>query len=422
MSLSAISKDGQDWLSLCLDPYHDYSRPIEGMPDESTAHSFVRCHIQQQTFSATAEGDKFRIMFTGFHAPEAMELADFDEVASGNVSSTVNIYPIHVMRSAAAVTTNIKSTTHLGGFYTTPSVDIPSRLIAIGIEVTDVTQRLYQQGTLGVVRLSGVTDHVDNIICLDDDGSDVFVSMTCQRKPVLPASRAIGGLYPSYCEWMAHQGVYATPRFTKAQQPALFKVGTSSDPNNYHFHPVELREATSEGNDVRFVSCHSSQALEYYTTARGGVDSGFDPLTIFIEGTDANAQFRVSVKTYVEYFPECSNGTALASSSPSPCYDPAAFAAYHRAAIRLPSGVPVAMNAKGDWWRMVKSALGKTATFLDQAMPTIASATGTALGRPELGALSAGLYKSMRPLIQAAVQSGQRRKKQRQNRGRQKKQ
>jgi len=380
--MSTVSKDGQDWLVLALDPFHDQQRPIEGLPDEYSAPTFVRCHVQQATYSATAEGDKFRIVFGGCHASGAIAVSTFNDIKYGNVASqTINA--VQVYRSTSANEPTLAgviagTATSLGGFATSLPADIPLRLIAIGIEVTDVTQKLYQQGVIGVARVSGAHDEVivpQQVPLTDNMGGFT----TYKRTPCVPATRTMAGLIPGWVEWSAPKGAYVVPRFNKAQPPATWLIGTGESAVNPH--AWEYRECAAADTIARYGTRANVATWEPSEASyRGAVPSGFDPAVIFIEGVDINAQFRVTVRTYVEYFPEVNNGTAMASATPSPAYDPLAFRSYHEAAVRLPAGVPVAMNAKGDWWRMVKSTFGA----IGRAGLAVAPSVLTMAGQPEL--------------------------------------
>lgn len=385
-----ISKDGQDWMVLALDPFHDQVRPIEGLVDEYTAPSFVRCHVQQATFSATADGDKFRVLFNGMHAPERAILATFDACRTGIAHPATYIHPITVQRSPAASDPNYSNAAmvNLGGFPTTPTRDIPSRLVAIGIEVTDVTQRLYQQGVIGVARVGGDCSPAQNPYTFALGANQGCMMVETARAPAVPGSRTLAGMVPGWVEWEAAKGVYAVPKFNKPAPPAAFVVGGGA--NSYVHHNYEFQEVIAEGQIARWCTrtgdtwnIAADWGTPFYSC--GMVPSGFDPLAIFIEGVDANAQFRVSVKTYVEYFPDSANATALASATGSPAYDPIALLSYHVAAIRLPAGVPVSLNAKGDWWRMVKSALARVGDVAFGAM-ALSPHVAAFMGQPELAA------------------------------------
>lgn len=409
--MNRLSPNGQDWLTVALDPFHDFQRPVEGLPDQTTQHSFVRCHVQQQTVSAAGEGDKIRVLFTGFHSPFQMSVVAKSSAETGSQAYPFDLWPIQITKSTSALNPDLTST-DMGGFPTTPTQDIPSRLIAIGIEVTDVTQRLYQQGTIGCARVSGASDCVTQYIMLEDpDASQALRPMTptAIRKPCVPSTRTRCGLIPTYVEWAAYKGLYAVPHLSKPQMPTNFLVGSFDAPADVDIHPIEFRETDAEAHQHKYVTFPIPPTLPeiaQYKITRGGVDSGFDPLAIFIEGIDQNAQFRVSVKTYVEYFPECSNATALASSSPSPAYDPTALALYHEVSTRMPAGVPVSLNEKGDWWRMVSATLRNVGKIADRLLPTVANVTGAVLGQPELGAMAGHAYKFIRPAVIRAYKRG----------------
>lgn len=402
MSISGVSKDASDWLVQALDPFHDFQRSIEGMPDEEVGNSFVRMHVQYGVYSATAEGDRFRISFSGFHAPEAMELCtmtDFQTAAP--VGTIYNLYPINVLRSSSASNPCMPAlvagtATNLGGFATIPGVaDIPSRLCAIGIEITDVTQELYKQGTISVGRSTG--DFNKGEFWGYENGGAVDVHTSAATGPMIPISQSALAAHPSFIEWEAKKGCYTVGRLIKPQPPAYFyqSAGTA-----HVCHPICYQE-TSTTTVSQYITMHNNTASAFDAgTARGAAPSGFEPFTIFISGVDVNAQFRVVVRTLVEYFPTYLNGATLAGATMSPIYEPNAFRVYHDAARRLPSGVPVDMNGKGDYWRMVLKALRAGTQVVLGVAPTAL----TLAGRPDLALLAKAIAVSTAPLLKKRVE------------------
>ena len=38
-----ITEDGKEWLTLALDPFHDYNKQVAGYPDADASHTVVSC-------------------------------------------------------------------------------------------------------------------------------------------------------------------------------------------------------------------------------------------------------------------------------------------------------------------------------------------------------------------------------------------
>jgi hypothetical protein len=388
-SITSISKDGQDWLVLALDPFHDLQRPIEGLPDEMSSSSFVRCHVQSTTLSANAEGDKFRVVFTGYHGPQSAR----NIVTSADNLSTFGVggfetAPIIVHKATAAQEPAFSS---VGAAYlklgTTPDSTTASRLVAIGLELTDITQVYNKQGTLAAARCTGPTDWV---AMATQYSEGEWSHPHFAREPGFPKTKALASLTPGYLEWEARKGVYVTPRFQKPEFPSRFYSDGQTDASlNNDEHLFMMQEIQAESNVWKLFSRYDRTSEIGHFALPGLVHSGFEPCCIFLEGLDASSTFRLVVRTYVEYFPDVSSAVAISSTSPSPSYDPLAFRAYHEAAIRLPIGVPVSMNEKGDWWKMVKGTLG-TVTKLGVSM---APSLLTMAGQPELALAASALQK-----------------------------
>jgi hypothetical protein len=67
LKIDGLGQSARDWVSLALDPYHDVSVAMEGLPDSEIGRSYVRCHNQAVTLAASADGDNFSVIFTGMH-------------------------------------------------------------------------------------------------------------------------------------------------------------------------------------------------------------------------------------------------------------------------------------------------------------------------------------------------------------------
>lgn len=401
MNRTLLTKDGEDWMVLALDPFHDFERSLEGMPDQIPDMSFVRHHVQTVSLTSPGAGGKLRVIWTGFHAPERLELTPLTSFWASPmvVPEIANFGPLAILSATGADEPSLSSVfannaAIVESLPTTPTADIPSRLIGIGIEIHDTTAKLAQQGVIGVARIPGAYDSVDvpwgSIASEAEEDVLTPCTLTVHREPCVPATRQVLSLQPSFLEWEASRGVYAVPEFVGPAKPAIFKVGLADAPDTYHFHPIEYREA-EEATPSRFVSFHSdSSTLPLACCARGGVQSGFEPLVIDLSGLAATSTFRLTFRTYVEYFPESNSGSALANATVSPPYDPTAFQLYHQAVLRLPSGVPVGLNAKGDWFRMVLRAIkrvGEIGLIVAPPILKMAGVPGAAAAVTASGAL-----------------------------------
>jgi len=52
-----ISPDGREWLTLALDPFHDYNRQVAGYPDADASQTVVSCYQYQTEISTAGAGN-----------------------------------------------------------------------------------------------------------------------------------------------------------------------------------------------------------------------------------------------------------------------------------------------------------------------------------------------------------------------------
>jgi len=77
----------------------------------------------------------------------------------------------------------------------------------------------------------------------------------------------------------------------------------------------------------------------------------------YFSGLSYDSVLTLTTKFFVESAPTAANQDMLALASPPAIYNPDVLACYEHCMRTLPAGVPVGMNEKGDWWRMVLKTL-----------------------------------------------------------------
>jgi hypothetical protein len=377
LKIDGLGQSARDWVSLALDPYHDVSVAMEGLPDSEIGRSYVRCHNQAVTLAASADGDNFSVIFTGMHG-NASSMGRC--VLGTRIDSTPawDLAPVIVLRTGMGVDpslTNISNgtATTIARFGTTLTGSVPSRLIALAVEIHDVSASLYKKGTLTGAHCAGAHEHADvarNYGPALADMSQWFIEH-CDTQPLLPASLTRLQSYPGVVTVPLARGAYAVARMSMPARPARFE-GTS-----YWHRGFQVRE---------YGSNYMAGAADVPTLGStwGPAPSGFLPFVLMGSGLPSVGEYRITLRTYVEYFPEPDDLTNLAISTPSPPYCPEALRLYHDALATLPGFVPVNSNAAGDWWR-------KVVAVVRASLPHVAPLALTAMGQPGMAALVRGL-------------------------------
>lgn len=416
---SHLSKDGADWLVSALDPFHDFERSIEGAPDMLSSKSFTRRYNQTLTVSALAEDDYISIDYFGGHGVKNnYEAWGPDAYPDEITSSGWEVYPIHILRTPAVtgapslgMLAGTAST--LGGFVTTQSPTIPSRIISMGLEVVDVTPSLYKKGVIQCSHVNGAVQH----LTMNGTITDMVLGSTAMRyaafaKPSLPINSTQMAALPGSYIGKLSDGIYTQARLGEVQSPTQSDVYQNNGALSGSFlqHQVlgyaDEVAPRSELYQPTFNTGDQVKATNFYIR-HCTADSGFQPFRILISGVAESTTLQVTVRITVEYFPTPTHPFECGIATLSPAYDPYAFLAYHAIISQIPYGVPVSMNAKGDFWRMVWAAATKAGAFLRQHAPMIAGGVGsiaTALGHPEVAAIAQAVAKAIPPRSGASRQ------------------
>jgi hypothetical protein len=350
--------------------------------------------------SANADGDTFRFVFNGVHSSANMSASRY---VPGAVLPTVEqqIGCLTVTRAASGVLADYNTGTYLLRWPTTLDAYAPSRLIAIGLEIANTTAPLYQQGTMTVIPVVGSRMDVLRTPLLPVAGAEC--SYVTHSMPMVPGSLDLATVTPQCVSWPAKRGAYIIGKMASVPRSARFRYTDSAGNAQYVTPPLEVREnSTSNRTTVWAIAnaTNGATTFEGNSSTASGVDSGFQPFAAFVSGVSAQTTLRVTLKTYVEYFPELDSPGLLATATNSPQYDHEAFQAYHAAAISLPIAVPVDMNPKGEWWEMVVTALRKAAAIARTAVPIVLNAAGmpvAASAATVLGNAALPLLRGSRP-------------------------
>lgn len=409
-----LSKDGMDWMIAALDPFHDFERPVEGAPDEMSSKSFTRRFNQTVSVSATADDDFISIDYFGNHGVANNVVAWGPDAYPDTITTTgVEIAPIIVLRSPVA--TGAPSLAHLSAgtattaatFVTTQSPTIASRIISLGIEVVDITPSLYKKGTIQCAHISGAPQLKSMSTVIHDAAAaaDIWMTYEAFSTAALPiTSSQIAAMPGSYIGKLA-DGLYTPGRLDVMQAPVPSQVyqynGTLSGSFANH-QIIQYADEVAPRAELYQPTINTGELVKvaHFCARNCTSPSGFQPIRILCSGLAQDTTLQITVRTTVEYFPTPMHPFESGIATYSPSYDPFAFLAYHAILKQLPYGVPVGMNAKGDFWRMITSAAQKVAAFLRNNAPMLLNTAGgiaTVLGQPEIAAVASAVAKALPP-------------------------
>jgi hypothetical protein len=414
---------GRGWYTAALDPFHDYTQVISGLPDNHCTPSFCRMHVQSVSVdTATAGGTSIGVYFNGCsHAtrkvtPVVNPILAFSSAADATLLED----PIMVVGGTAGsgpsllgLPTSIGTSVKLAGLSLVPDTTTPHRVIAMGLEVHDTTAKLQQQGTISIAHCPGAWQESLSYTNNSTAGLGPIASLK-SMPPALPATKSDLSYSPTMVEWESGKGAYIVGRLVRHDLCVPIEQLMIGSANNYCLPRESETRVASNGGYVYLVPTAPfvANVMDWNWSSATANPTGFQPFAVISEGLSASTTYRITLRTYVEYFPTMAHRSLLQNAMSSPSLDMTAFVEYYRALSALPTCVPVSMNAKGDWWRMVQNAL-RTGTRIAL---TAAPAVLTAAGQPALAgaatvlgtALSSALSRSQ-PARRA--QAGQAKKK-----------
>lgn len=386
-----ITKDGLDWLIAAADPFHDLVRPIEGCPDHCVTKSFVRQHTKTITVAAANDDDKIGIVSSGFFGPARTFKT---RGTSGSAPSTMlsagyTIHPISILSSAAAYDPNFpdymsSSATLEGGFNPVYESEIPARVIALGVEVKDVSNALYKRGSIVAVHSNG--ENINGVANFYD-GTTYYPGISVSATPTLVGSFASATSLKGCYVGKAEDGIYLVSRFNEPQKPRASSEYTQDGSliaSQCGGIPLITQEY-EDSKDYVCQPCNADSMLTMTSNTAAWYPTGFAPFAIYINGLSESSVLSVTFRSVVEYFPRVDDPTRFGITTISPTFDPNAFIMYHEAMKYMPTAVPVSMNPAGEYFSMVLKVLKRIGLTILKNSPAILDA----VGQPELATIAA---------------------------------
>lgn len=354
----ALTRDGAEWLTAALDPFHDFEHPLAGYPDATVSQTVMSVYSYDLAVAKPAHvvGTWDAHIFTLPTASQndfslatldaAWQVAQTANPATDWRASTLNVYSVGAGEKLIPDVTPQQ----YGGGILPPlgSEDLSmgvSRVVAMGFEVHNTTSDLYKQGAVTTYRMP--INNGDFTMCLEKrpmvSKNLVHGQMFAQPPRTLADALRLKGSRT----WEAKDGVYAT-----CMQSSVVNPLTQLTPNT-----VALVAATDPGvADSAWVSEQGAvlgDMLLYVPNPTKTMP--FDITGAMFTGLSAETTLNVKLRVYVERAPGWNSPNLAPLASPSAGYDVKALELYAQIINCLPPAVKVDENAFGDWWRSVLS-------------------------------------------------------------------
>lgn len=347
----ALSECGRDFLIANLDPMHDLQLSnLRGWPDVTTTASVNVCIKQSEQISIPTGNVGLWDLVVQMN-PCLNELDCYPY--SRNNDNFVE--QVGAPQKVGMVTIKSYAGAAAGGPYgfgNAPTADFviglpaayskgKSRLVGLGVEITNTTSELYKQGTCTVYRFP--QGDMDSKV---RRYKETNTTVSTQQITFQPSSLSTAMLLSGTRQWKAAEGAYIVAAFNDDQNLAL--------PAEYR-QPV-LYPSTADdisGADNTFPLAiprpmnGSVDSSAYWTANRWApINSGGAMLT----GLSEQTTLTVTVNAYIELFPTPAEPELVVLAKPSAAYDPLAMTLITKAMESMPVGVPAADNGFGDWF------------------------------------------------------------------------
>lgn len=413
---ATLTKQGEDWLTMALDPFHDYQVPIAGLPDRTNIPTAVQMIKRKITITAppnltgTQKWDChiFSLpLLTSYRAQSSNGDTVTENVECEADSPLCTIGNINVVRMESGnptyvqdsfATWNDTSTVVEAYSPTDGNKDSMIRLIGGGFEVHNDTASLYKDGS--VTTYSSTNDWSEPYLAYSGTGTGsetkLVVGKRCRYPPVHTTDAA---LYTDARTWEAAQGAYVPLRLDLDCPSVRFRPRSicmpivadreSGTPDATSGKMIAFGKAVDVFNVTDSVPLAGHQTIWVANgnatsefQSNGWLEAPIETTGAFFSGLSQETVLTLDIRWFTELAPTYANAAMLSMCSPSAHYDPRALECYTNCLLTLPPGVPVGMNEKGDFWRMAvkaaKQATSIAAPFLATLGPEAVALTAAA--------------------------------------------
>jgi hypothetical protein len=358
-----VTRDGNNWLKVTLDPFSDVDIVCEGYPDNNCGNSIVQKIKKQITVSKpTSIGAvpwDAHIYWCATEYPSQV----YDTIGQDPTfwAQSPQVTPHNT--GGLCVRTGVSGTPLVeSNFSQNVALDAQyfaaggMRVIGKAFEVRDTTAPLNRQGASIMWRQPSPTGN---------ETASVLNGVTSQTSPVdvtfqqsIPETAAEARLLPGSKTLKSEEGCYVVAVLQQQDVPVNRDAGNQA---------VRILDSTLAATHFWFTPIQIGLLNIPFTGALSHTDV-FLPNGAFFTGLNPLSTLTVDVCWIIERFPNKTNADLVVLARPSPNFDPAALELYGKTACHLPVGTKVADNDAGDW---IKNIADTLATFGVPGMPIV---------------------------------------------------
>jgi hypothetical protein len=364
------SAAGSAWITSTLDVFKDDEEiKATGFPDLITSNSVVRTVKLSATIGPPASvpsGSNWQANIFLDPIVSAYTMYDTTSRSAFSLDPTTQVTPVQcggltVRSGIEGIPLRMSNTTFalpLPAAYANPK----SRVLGMGFEIHNTTAEIYKQGGLATYRKC--------VEVLQQDAINTFINpaITTQRGsarslnlPGPPATLASSLLLGGTRQWNASKGVMSIS--TMASQV--------NEPSGTNYYAVNQFDAGLAVNHTWYSPLVIDAVNNNIFCTANVLNTPFNYSGAFLSGLSYQTSLLLNVIYIVETFPDEEDAQIVVLATPSPPCDFPAMELYAKTAHFLPPGVPVSMNADGDWIKNIANLLGTVGV---PGMPLVSSA------------------------------------------------
>jgi len=376
-----LTADGRDWLTLALDPFHDYNHQVAGYPDADCSQTVVSCYQYQYDLSAPAgqtvnwdahiyngcvgKADSLTVQTLDANWAYMIDADPAQPATWKHAPLVIQVQPIPGAPFSPADPATTNPTV-----YTLPPIDNTdvtsgiTRVIGMGFEIHNTTADIYKQGTATCYRMPQMGSQYQ--MRTGNHTQTMVGSVVGEMRRQPPGTVAQANMLKGTRTWSAAEGAYCTclqnsvhnPLKQLESQQYLYISKSAPDANStvVTASAYDTLGADAVAPNASVITFEPNQSIP------------FDVTGVFLTGLSKESTLTIKLKIYVERAPTWYDSALSVLASPSAGYDVKALELYAMAANQLPPGVKVNENSAGDWWRAVVSIIKNAAPAIGMAL------------------------------------------------------
>jgi hypothetical protein len=377
-----LSQLGSDWVTQTLDPFHDWQILPSGYPDTTAGQSF----IQAVTLTKTTTIDLVPKDIHIFTLPQLTQrtywqFASATPTYQGATSFTAipygNLGPVNIVTTTAGmpsmpyydpavnlwvgINSPLDPSFNVTSFDFSPYLVGESRLVSLAFEVHNTTAELLKSGS--VVTYRSPQSLTKSQYVFGEPADYPEKSYNVYRSVLPPANSAEALLLAGSQQWEAYDGAYSVATLCAKENPAA--------ESDYIDQMYEPNYTAPDANGISGIIL-APRENELFPNFQNPVQvTPWNTNGAYFAGLQVGTVLNITVRAYIECFPEPDQKSYLSLTRPSCPFDPLALELYSRAAYVMKPATKVGNNAGGDHWRMVKSVLAEVAPKISKVIAPV---------------------------------------------------